>query len=440
MNLTYDVAIVGTGVAGLFCALNLPQSMSACIITKRSCEESDSFLAQGGICVQHDDYDFNSFFQDTLRAGHYENDPDAVSVMISESRSVINDLVDRGVRFNRREDGSLDYTREGAHSRPRIVFHKDVTGKEVSSVLLERARALSNVTIMENTTMLDIVESDGACQGLVACGDDQTPFVISANAVVLATGGIGGLFSASTNYPHIKGEALAIAHKHGVTLENMGYVQIHPTTLHSKEAGRSFLISESVRGEGALLYGKDGRRFVDELQPRDVVSQAISRQMEADGADFVWEDLRPLGESVILGHFPNIHERCLEEGYDVLREPIPVNPAQHYFMGGIKVDLQSRTSLDGLYACGEVSCNGVHGKNRLASNSLLESLVFSKRAAHDIASRLEDGANKVLGGGKQEFSSAPSIDLAPYENPAALLDEYADIALSLIERDRERHE
>lgn len=432
MDLTYDVAIVGTGVAGLFCALNLPQSLDVLVLTKRSCEESDSFLAQGGVCVLHDDDDFESFFQDTMNAGHGENDPQAVRTMIAESREVIDDLIACGVRFDRRPDGSLDYTREGAHSRPRILFHKDVTGREISSVLLEKVRALPNVSIMEHTTMLDLIEGEDGCCGIVACDGCGEAFVVRSCSVVLATGGVGGLYPASTNFPHITGEALAIAHEHGVVLQNLSYVQIHPTALYSPRQGRSFLVSESVRGEGAVLLDKEGRRFVDELLPRDVVSQAIARQMKTDGTDFVWEDLRPLGKRVIMDHFPNIRERCLEEGYDVLRDSIPVTPAQHYFMGGIKVDLQSRTSMPGLYACGEASCNGVHGKNRLASNSLLESLVFSKRAALDIAASLYDGA-----GGVRPCGDFPEIDLGKYSDAQGLLAGYARIAKELIERDGE---
>ena len=198
----------------------------------------------------------------------------------------------------------------------------------------------------------------------------------------MATGGIGGLYEHSTNFPCLTGDALAIAKKYGVELENMDYVQIHPTTLYSEKPGRRFLISESVRGEGALLYNKNMERFVDELLPRDVVTKAIREQMEKDETNFVWLSMAPIEKETILSHFPNIYEHCLEEGYDVTKECIPVVPAQHYFMGGIWVDKNSHTSMPQLFAVGETSCNGVHGANRLASNSLLESLVFAKRAAN----------------------------------------------------------
>ena len=217
--------------------------------------------------------------------------------------------------------------------------------------------------------------------------------------------------------------------KHQVVLEHLDYIQIHPTTLYSQKSGRRFLISESVRGEGALLYDKNGQRFTNELQPRDLLSQAIFAQMEKDGTDFVWEDMRPLGEETIMKHFPNIFHRCVEEGFDPRKEPIPVVPAQHYFMGGIKVDLGSRTSMKGLYACGETSCNGVHGKNRLASNSLLESLVFARRAADDI-----------IFGRKPDPCRPGTIDLKPYEDRAAVLTVYHEMVLNEIERMKKSHE
>lgn len=379
-----DVLIVGTGAAGLFCALNFPENKDILIITKKTAEESDSFLAQGGICMLRGEEDFDNYYEDTMKAGHYENNPKTVELMIRSSNSVIRELINYGVQFERDDVGDLEFTKEGAHSQPRILFHEDITGKEITSTLLARVKERKNIKIEEYTTMLDIVAKDNVCGGIVAMQQDGRKYIIEANNVVLASGGIGGLYTNSTNYPHITGDALAICLKHGVEVENVSYIQIHPTTLYSKKPGRRFLISESVRGEGAYLYNKEHTRFTDELQPRDLLSEAIWKQMEEDGTDYVWEDLRPLGKEMILKHFPNIYKRCLEEGYDVLEEPIPVLPAQHYHMGGITVNLASQTSMKGLYAAGEASCNGVHGKNRLASNSLLESLVFAQRAADDI--------------------------------------------------------
>ena len=382
-NLQADVVIVGTGVGGCFSALNLSEDLSIIMITKSDLESSDSFLAQGGICVLHDDDDYDSYFEDTMRAGHYENRKESVDIMIRGSQDVIHDLIGYGVDFAK-EDGKLLYTREGAHSRPRILFHEDITGKEITSKLLAQIKTRKNIQIMEYTTMTDILISKGACAGIEAETSDHKKIYIHADQTIFASGGIGGRYKHSTNFPHLTGDAIDIAKKHGIRLEHLDYVQIHPTTLYSKKPGRRFLISESVRGEGALLYDKNGNRFIDELLPRDVVTKAIQEQMKKDGTDHVWLSLEKIPKEIILSHFPNIYQHCLEEGYDATKEWIPVVPAQHYFMGGIWVDSDSHTSMPNLYAVGETSCNGVHGANRLASNSLLESLVFAKRAANCI--------------------------------------------------------
>ena len=384
-NLQADVVIVGTGVGGCFSALNLSEDLSIIMITKSDLESSDSFLAQGGICVLHDDDDYDSYFEDTMRAGHYENRKESVDIMIRGSQDVIHDLIGYGVDFAK-ENGKLLYTREGAHSRPRILFHEDITGKEITSKLLAQIKTRKNIQIMEYTTMTDILISKGACAGIEAETSDHKKIYIHADQTIFASGGIGGRYKHSTNFPHLTGDAIDIAKKHGIRLEHLDYVQIHPTTLYSKKPGRRFLISESVRGEGALLYDKNGNRFVDELLPRDVVTKAIQEQMKKDGTDHVWLSLEKIPKEIILSHFPNIYQHCLEEGYNATKEWIPVVPAQHYFMGGIWVDSDSHASMPNLYAVGETSCNGVHGKNRLASNSLLESLVFAKRAARKIMS------------------------------------------------------
>lgn len=380
-----DVLIAGTGCSGLYLALNLPRDKKILMITKAECELSDSYLAQGGMCMLKDDSDYESYFEDTMKAGHYENDKKSVEIMIKSSPEVVDDLVKYGVRFHREEDGSLSYTREGAHSSNRIVFHRDETGKEITSHLLAKVKELPNVAIMEHTKIIDIISKDNKCFGAVIADEDGNRIKVMAENVVLATGGIGGLYRFSTNYKHLTGDALAIAIKHNVELKNINYVQIHPTTLHTERAEeRSFLISESTRGEGAKLYDKDGNRFVEELLPRDILTQEIKKQMEKDGTKFVWEDLSTIPREELMSHFPNIVMHCSKSGYDVTKEWIPVVPAQHYFMGGIKVNYESKTSMDNLYAVGETACNGVHGKNRLASNSLLESLVFAKRAAQNI--------------------------------------------------------
>ena len=379
MKMEADVVIVGTGVGGLFSALSLPRDQKIIMITKSDLESSDSFLAQGGICMLHDKDDYDSYFEDTMKAGHYENRKESVDLMIRSSREIIHDLIGYGVDFQKQEadesgNEAADnggekaeiqdiyaFTREGAHSRPRILFHADITGKEITSKLLAQVKQLSNVTLLEYTTMTDIIVGNDECKGIIA------------------------RYKHSTNFPHLTGDALTISEKHGIRLEHLDYVQIHPTTLYSKKPGRRFLISESVRGEGAVLLNSKKERFVNELLPRDVVTKAIREEMEKEGTDHVWLSMEKLGKETIMGHFPNIYQHCLEEGYDVTKECIPVVPAQHYFMGGVWVDSDSKTSMEHLYAVGETSCNGVHGANRLASNSLLESLVFAKRAANKIS-------------------------------------------------------
>lgn len=379
-----DVLIAGSGCAGLYCALNLSSDTNITIITKATIEESDSFLAQGGMCMLKNDDDYDSYFEDTMKAGHYENDKTSVDIMIRSSQDVVKDLVEIGVDFERKPDGSFSFTKEGAHSDKRILYHEDITGKEITSKLLAEARKRKNIEIIEHTMLVDFVEKNHKCVGAVIKKDGQTE-VIATKILVLATGGVGGLYRHSTNFRQLTGDALAIALNHKLRMKDINYIQIHPTTLYSEnDQDRSFLISESVRGEGAKLYDKNGNRFVNELLPRDLLTAEIRKQMEKDGTRHVWEDLRTIPEEELKAHFPNIVQKCLDSGYDVTKECIPVVPAQHYYMGGIWVDHESKTSMDRLYAVGETACNGVHGKNRLASNSLLESLVFAKRAARQI--------------------------------------------------------
>lgn len=383
-NYKTDILIVGTGASGLFAALHCPSDKNILMITKDAVENSDSFLAQGGICVLRDENDYNSFMEDTLKAGHYENRRESVDIMIRSSREVINELIGYGVDFARQENGELNYTREGCHSKARILFHEDITGKEITRNLLKAVQKLPNVHILEYVTMLDLIEQNNTCFGILAKDKNDEYLTIEADNTILASGGIGGLYEHSTNYPHLTGDAIAIALRHNIKLENPDYVQIHPTSLYTNKPGRSFLISESVRGEGAKLYGKDGKRFANEVLPRDLMTAEIKKQMAKDKTPYVWLDMTVLGKDVILNHFPHIYEKCLEEGFDVTRQWIPIVPAQHYYMGGIHVDKYSKTTMNNLYAVGETSCNGVHGANRLASNSLLEGLVFAKRAVNKI--------------------------------------------------------
>ena len=422
-----DILIVGSGVAGLYCALNLPKEKSILIVTKNKARRSDSFLAQGGICVLRDEEDYDSFYEDTMKAGHYENNPDSVHIMIHSSQEVISDLVSFGVRFEKNGEEFV-YTREGAHSHQRILFHEDETGKEITSHLLETARNRENITIIENYTMVDLICDGNECHGIIGHDENGEYSAIRADYTVLATGGIGGIFEHSTNYKHLTGDAIALALKYGIRLQHIDYIQIHPTTLYTKKEGsREFLISESVRGEGAILLNSKGERFVNELLPRDVVANAIFAEMKKEGSKHVWLSMAPIPEEEIKTHFPNIYQRCLEEGYDATKEPIPVVPSQHYFMGGIDVDRYSKTSMERLYAAGETACNGVHGRNRLASNSLLESLVFAKRAARHM---MEDYTALTT-------DVEITVDESKYKN---YQEEYKEAVLAAIEKERMSHE
>ena len=427
-----DILIVGSGCSGLYCALNLPREKQITIITKSDVKSSDSYLAQGGICMLKDDSDYDSYFEDTMKAGHYENDRESVSIMIRSSQDVIHDLIGFGVDFARDENGNLAFTREGAHSDKRILFHEDITGEEITSKLLAVARKCPNITILENTRMVDIVTKDNCCYGAVIRREDGTIETVEAEHTVWACGGIGGLYRHSTNFRHLTGDALALSIKHGIRLKDVNYVQIHPTTLYSKKPGRRFLISESVRGEGAILLNRKGERFVDELLPRDVVARAIYEQMEKDDMPYVHLSLENIDKKTIMEHFPNIYQHCLEEGYDITKESIPVVPAQHYFMGGVHVDCNSKTSMEQLYAVGEASCNGVHGANRLASNSLLESLVFAKRAAKHIT----DGFDMAESCPKLVEAAA----LRKYNGYDELKKQYKTEIFEEIEREKKVHE
>lgn len=416
-----DVLIAGSGCAGLYCALNLSDDTNITIITKATIEESDSFLAQGGMCMLKNDDDYDSYFEDTMKAGHYENDKTSVDIMIRSSQDVVKDLVEIGVDFEREPDGSFSFTREGAHSDKRILYHEDITGKEITGKLLAEARKRKNIEIIEHTMLVDFVEKDHKCVGAVIKRNGRTE-VIAAKVLVLATGGVGGLYRHSTNFRQLTGDALAIALNHKLRMKDINYIQIHPTTLYSEnDQNRSFLISESVRGEGAKLYDKNGNRFVNELLPRDLLTIEIRKQMEKDGTRHVWEDLRTIPEEELKAHFPNIIQKCLDSGYDVTKECIPVVPAQHYYMGGIWVDHESKTSMDRLYAVGETACNGVHGKNRLASNSLLESLVFAKRAAKQI---------NELAIADIAYEKLDDVSTESYEDDRKLAEAYKEIVLA----------
>lgn len=389
MKRVADVLIVGSGVAGLYASLNLRDDLEIIMVSKKSVNLCNSSLAQGGIAVARGKEDFQSFIEDTLKAGKYENNIDSVKVLVEESMDNINKLMDLGANFEKDENGVL-FTKEGAHKINRIVYHKDITGKHVEDILLENVKRRKNIKIIEECEMVDIYHRGNRCIGALFNKDGQD-LSIYAKVVILATGGIGGLFKKSTNERIITGDSIGVAIRNNIEIKDLSYIQIHPTAFFSKKSEeKRFLISESVRGEGGKLLNCNGERFVDELLPRDIVSKKIYEEMKKTNSNNVFLDVSFMEKSFLQKRFPNIYNKCLEEGIDISKEPIPVAPAQHYFMGGIKVDLNGKTSMENLYAFGETSCTGVHGANRLASNSLLEALVFSRRGALEINSYIDD--------------------------------------------------
>ena len=381
-NKYVDVLIVGSGVAGLYSALNLRDDLDVMVVSKDKIDCTNTSLAQGGISVARDVNDVPYFIEDTLKAGQYKNDVQAVKVLTKESIENVDSLVALGLDVDKDDEGNWDYTKEGAHCVNRIIHTQDNTGENVEKTLVENVLNRKNIKVYEDTFLVDIIEKNNKCIGAILFKDNKQINVF-AKSVILASGGIGGLYKNSTSQRILKGDGLAVALRHDVELKDINYIQIHPTAFYyESDDERRFLISESVRGEGGKLYNINGERFVDELQPRDVVSQAIFKEMEKTNSPYVLLDISFLDENYLKNRFSTIYNKCLKKGTDITKEPIKVSPAQHYFMGGIKVNLDSETSMENLYAVGETACTGIHGANRLASNSLLEGLVFSKRAAN----------------------------------------------------------
>ncbi|EKQ50240.1 MULTISPECIES: L-aspartate oxidase [unclassified Clostridium] len=395
MNKFVDVLIIGSGVSGLYCGLNLRKDLNILVVCKDKINCSNTYLAQGGISVARGINDIPLYIEDTLKAGKYKNDLEAVKVLAAESMDNINNLIDMGLKFDRNEDDSLNFTKEGAHSINRIVHTKDNTGESTAKILIDKVKQKDNISIYEDTYFVDIIEKEEKCIGAVLVKENEQ-INVYAKAVVLATGGIGGLFNNSTNQRILTGDGIASAIMHNIQLKDMNYIQIHPTAFYEEEGNqRRFLISESLRGEGGILTNVNGKRFINELLPRDVVSDAVYEQIRETQTPYVYLDIRFLGRDYIVNRFSTIYEECLKRGTDITKECIKVSPAQHFFMGGIKVDLNSKTSMENLYAVGETSCTGIHGANRLASNSLLEGLVFSKRAADNINNSVDNLEIKV---------------------------------------------
>lgn len=390
INKNVDVLIIGSGISGLYSALNLNSNLNVLVVSKGKLDCTNTSLAQGGISVARDKDDVPYFIEDTLKAGQYKNDLEAVKVLASESIDNLKNLVSLGLKLDLDKDGNWDYTKEGAHCINRIVHTNDHTGDNVEKILIKNVISRENITVYEDTFFVDIIVDNGKCIGGILIKDGKQINVF-AKYVILACGGIGGLYKNSTSQRILKGDGLATAIRHNVELKDINYIQIHPTAFYDETNDeRRFLISESVRGEGGILRNVNGERFVNELLPRDVVSAAVFEQMKKTNTPYVLLDISFLDPEYIKNRFSLIYQNCLEKNTDITKEPIKVSPAQHYFMGGIKVDTNSQTSLDRLLAVGETSCTGVHGANRLASNSLLEGLVFSRRGANVINNSIDN--------------------------------------------------
>lgn len=407
---TADVIVVGSGIAGLTTALRLRRRVDrVLLVTKTVLDEGSTAWAQGGIAaVMSPDDSPEEHIHDTLVAGVGLCDVDAVRALVNEGPDAVWDLIAIGADFDRGETGKIALTREGGHHRDRILHAGgDATGREISRALiaaLDRVRDDPGIEVIEHALVVDLLsDDDGRVSGVTlhVIGEGQVDGVgaAQARAVVLATGGLGQIYASTTNPAVATGDGMAAALRAGAELTDLEFVQFHPTVLYLGEGstGQQPLISEAVRGEGAFLVDADGTRFMKgrhplaDLAPRDVVSRAIIERMRATGTDHVFLDCRHLGASFLEQRFPSIVERCRELGFDPATELLPVAPAQHYASGGVRTDLLGRTSLEGLYACGETSCTGVHGANRLASNSLLEGLVFARRIADDLTRRLAAG-------------------------------------------------
>ncbi len=404
MNKEYDVLIVGSGAAGLYAALQFPENVNVLLISKRELTLSNSSLAQGGVAAVLDksNDNFKLHIADTLIAGKYKNNLQAIEVLVSEGPDDVMKLKEMGVAFDLDENGHLMMTLEAGHSRHRIVHHKDSTGKAIVETLLEQVQTHKNVEILDHTLLYKLEKAEnGFYAGLIL--SDGSSKIIAAHYCIMASGGIGRVYQYTTNSAIATGDGITLAYMLGARIKNLSLIQFHPTAFAAENDRERFLISEAVRGEGAVLLNCDGERFAEkydkrgELAPRDVVSNAIMLESRAKGNEKFYLDITHKEPEFVKNRFPMIYEKCLEENIDITKQWIPVFPCQHYLMGGIDVDLYARTTVDRLYAAGECSHTGVHGANRLASNSLLEALVFSRRAANDITKRLNENKDKPFG-------------------------------------------
>lgn len=400
----FDYVVIGSGVAGLFFAHQVAQYGTVAIVTKKKRSDSNTNLAQGGIaCVTSDMDNFNLHIEDTLKAGAGLCNREAVEIMIREGPDCVHELISIGANFSKNPEGSFELGREGGHSRNRIVHAKDLTGKEIEERLLETVAKQKNISIFENHLVIDLITenketvtgSTPTCTGAWVLDNHGEIKIFNSKITLIATGGCGQLFQHTTNPSIATGDGIAIASRAGAKIKDLEFIQFHPTTLYWPSTN-TFLISEALRGAGAIILNKNGEDFtkrtspLGSLAPRDIVSRSIDEELKKTGEPCVYLDATLIPKNRLIEDFPHIYNTCLDLGLDISIEKIPIVPAAHYMCGGISADLQARTNIANLYACGEAACSGVHGANRLASNSLLEALVFSKRAAINSISMLDN--------------------------------------------------
>ena len=399
----YDVVIVGAGASGLYTAYNLDPRLNVLVIAKKELTLCNSSLAQGGIAgVYNSPSDSPEYHKhDTFVAGGFENDPVSTDILVKEAHIDIAKLIELGADFDKQADGDYHRTLEGGHGKHRIFHHADSTGAEIERTLLETVQKLPNVEIWENALVCDTVQTSTGFSFLVMkAGGFET---VNSHFAVFATGGIGRVYKYTTNSAIATGDGIAMAYRMGAEISNLCYIQFHPTAFNNRNTRECFLISEAVRGEGAYLRNCHKERFMHlydkrlELAPRDVVSHSIIFESQRTGSDEFYLDITHKDPDFVRNRFPMIYKNLLGQGFDMTKDLIPIFPCQHYLMGGIKVDVYARTNIDRLYAVGECSCTGVHGNNRLASNSLLEAHVFSRRAAHDINDKLKNAPTEHEG-------------------------------------------
>jgi L-aspartate oxidase len=410
-----DVLVIGSGVAGLSAAIQAAEYCSVGVVTKDKIDESNTAYAQGGIAVALSAGDsIIKHIKDTLDAGQGLSDKAAVKTIVSEGPKRVNELIEWGAAFDR-EDNRLIFTQEGGHRFPRIIrAHGDSTGREVEHTLIRLVKENKHIKVLENTFAIDLITRDGACHGALVWHAKKGTTLIWAKRTILATGGCGQVYRETTNPGVATGDGLAMAYRAGATLQDMEFVQFHPTTLYIAGAAR-FLITETVRGEGGILRNKKGERFMPayhpqaELAPRDVVSQSILKEMQKTDHTHVYIDVSHIPKERLYARFPKIKEICASFGIDIAKDPIPVRPSAHYMIGGVKVDRFSRTTVKQLYACGEVACTGMHGANRLGSNSLLEGLVTGYMAGMDARKAIQKSKHELFPYHIQEFTGGSKI-------------------------------